>query len=85
MPLAERAVQLGLQSVNTSLHGHTPEIHDSLTRTPGSYAEAIAAVQNLASLHVPIVVNTTINRQNYTHLIDIARLLVKLGVRNERF
>jgi cyclic pyranopterin phosphate synthase len=48
--LAARLVEAGVGRFYVSLHGHTARLHDSLTRTPGSFAQTVAGLDNLARL-----------------------------------
>jgi cyclic pyranopterin phosphate synthase len=57
------------------LHGHYPEIHDKLTRTPGSFEQTVKGIKNLLDLGYDpgrIVVNTVITKQNMQYLENIA-------------
>ena len=65
----------GLITVYTSLHGHTPRIHESITRRKGSFAETVAGIKNLLKLGVAVETNTTICSLNYDTFPEIAHFL----------
>jgi len=77
-----RVIEAGLNHVVFSIHGHTPELHDSLTRTAGSYAQVTAGISNMKSLKPDIYIctNTVITKLNYTALPQIAENNIRLGV-----
>lgn len=81
----EKVVEAGANQFAFSLHGHTAEIHDALTTRPGSFAQTMAGMLNLLGMGMLVVTNTIVTKQNFTSLPDIARLLVKLGVKQFMF
>ena len=38
----------------TTLYGHNPQVHDAITRNPGSFNQKIAGIKNLAKYNTPI-------------------------------
>lgn len=85
--LAERsffleAVAAGLDEITFSLHGHTPALHDRLTRTKNGFDNLMKAMIR-AVRHGSVVVNVDvcINRQNVEHLEAIVALCARVGVR----
>ncbi len=83
--LCEQLVAAGASEFSPALHGHIPDLHDFLTRSPGSFQQTVAGIRNLARLGVPIVTNTVVVRPNFRHLREVARLLVQLGVSQYQF
>ncbi|MBI5238882.1 MAG: radical SAM protein [Elusimicrobia bacterium] len=76
------AVRAGLSEVTFSLHGHTAALHDRLTRVPGSFVQALAALR--AALAVPgliVSVDVVINRLNLPVLRELLEFYIKVGVR----
>lgn len=63
--LAEELAVAGLASAQVSLEGTKAETHETLTRIPGSFGRAVAAVQHLQRAGVRVHTNTTINRENF--------------------
>ena len=56
-----------------ALHSSRAEIHDSITRSKGSFSQTTAAIGNLIKYagKEKIAIQTVINKKNYTHLKDI--------------
>lgn len=81
----EECVAHGATEFSPALHGHIPELHDYLTRAPGSFAQTVSGLKNLHALGLYTLTNTVITRSNYRHLPEIAKLLVKHGVAQYQF
>ncbi len=76
------AVQAGLKEITFSLHGHTPEIHDRLTGSPGSFVQGLVALRRALKIPGLIVsVDVVINKQNIRHLREILDFFINEGVR----
>lgn len=84
---AQSVVAAGLTDIIFSLHGHTRELHDGLTQSPGSFDELLKGVKNMKDLlgleHMGT--NTTIVKQNIKQLKDIGELIYSSGIRNSEF
>lgn len=78
--LTEQLVEAGATEFSPALHGHTPELHDYLTRAAGSFDQTVKGIKILRSMGQHIITNSVITRSNYRHLPELARLLVRLGV-----
>ncbi|HET6585844.1 MAG TPA: redoxin domain-containing protein [Nannocystaceae bacterium] len=76
----ERAIAAGANEFSPAIHGHEAQLHDGLTRAPGSFVQITTAMRHLAELDQRVVTNTVITKQNAKHLPALARLLVELGV-----
>lgn len=73
--VAKRVMGFDPVLIQTSLHGHKPEVHDELTMTTGSFEQTVKGIKNLLELgYNPkrIIINTVITRQNLKYLKDIA-------------
>jgi pyruvate-formate lyase-activating enzyme len=83
---AERAfydacVDAGLGEITFSLHGHTPELHDRLTQTPGAFKRLVKGmVRAVRERRVIVNVDVVINKQNVAVLDKIVELCIGLGV-----
>lgn len=83
---AKRAIKSGLSTIIFSIHGHNSTLHDSLTRAKGSFKELIKGINNLKKIgFTNINANTTVVKQNYKYLPKIAKLYVKLNIRNVEY
>jgi radical SAM protein with 4Fe4S-binding SPASM domain len=76
----ERLIDAGATEFSPALHGHIPELHDSLTRSKGSFFQTIKGIKNLRELGQFILTNTVVVKQNYRFLEQISRLLLQLKV-----
>src|SRR5208283_3578847 len=46
---ADRLRELGVQAVQVSIYSHRPEVHDAITKLPGSLKRSIAGIRLLKS------------------------------------
>ncbi len=77
----KKIADAGLIQVTTSLHGHNKRLHNSITRTPGSFIQTVNGINNLIQNNVEIIVNIVILKQNLSYLKDIMAFLKSQGVR----
>jgi MoaA/NifB/PqqE/SkfB family radical SAM enzyme len=78
--LCEELVAAGVNEFSPALHGHRPECHDHLTTVAGSFEQTVQGIRNLKALGQRVITNSVITRSNFRHLVELARLLVRLGV-----
>ncbi len=82
---AERAAhlaRLGVSKINVSLDSGFPEEHDAFRMKPGSYARALAAIENGLAAGLNVQISTVVTHQNlhgegFQRLLDLAQ---RLGV-----
>lgn len=79
-PLCQKLIDCGVNEFGPALHGHTSAIHDSLTRSKGSFNQTVRGIKNLRELDQFILTNSVVTKKNQGHLPELAELLVKLGV-----
>lgn len=80
---ARQLVAAGIGRFYVSIHGHERRLHDGLTRTPGSFDQTVAGIDNLAALKaegIEIHTSTVLNRRNLPFLGTIYRFLRTRGV-----
>lgn len=83
---ARELLSCGLDSIIFSLHGANPATHDWLTQTPGSHELLLRGIENVRRLGLRrIYGNTTVVRQNFRELPDIARMYAEWGFTNVEF
>jgi MoaA/NifB/PqqE/SkfB family radical SAM enzyme len=75
--LAERYCEAGLRHFHVSIHSCREELEDFLTGVKGSFAKAMAALENLGRAGATVNVNTVINRFNADHLDENVRFFVR--------
>jgi len=81
----QRYVDAGITEVSPAIHGATAELHDALTRAPGSFRQTVRGVMNARRLDLPVTVNTVVTRANYRDLPFLAELFVRLDVTRFQF
>lgn len=72
--------EAGLDFVKISVHGHKPEIHDSLTKFPGSFNLIMKAIDNLQKLKLRVEINTVINKINYKYYPQFINFFAQKGI-----
>ena len=72
--IARRLADLHPLKVEISLHRSRPEIHDALTRVPGSLDRTVSGIRNLRGSGVRVQLKCPITRLNQADLREIKRL-----------
>jgi pyruvate-formate lyase-activating enzyme len=76
------AVEAGLGEITFSLHGHTAELHDRLTGTPGAFRKLMKGMmRGIREGRIIINVDVCINKQNVPFIDQIVDLCLSVGVR----
>jgi MoaA/NifB/PqqE/SkfB family radical SAM enzyme len=76
----------GITDIIFSIHGHNAKLHDSLTRSEGSFDQLLQGIRNVKKMGFEnLGSNTTIVKKNYRHLPEIGRFIYGLGIRNAEF
>jgi MoaA/NifB/PqqE/SkfB family radical SAM enzyme len=70
-------IDAGLSRVLLSLHGTTPEIHDSVTRDLGSFIAATQALNRLNELSLYTTISTVACRKNIDDIVGFPRFLLR--------
>src|ERR1700719_3147667 len=61
---AERLRALGVESVQISVYSHRPEVHDAITKMPGSFRQSIEAVRLLRKQGLRVTMANVLMVQN---------------------
>jgi MoaA/NifB/PqqE/SkfB family radical SAM enzyme len=82
---AAAMVRLGINKFTLSIHGHTSEIHDALTRSPRAFEQTLKGLANLAAIRrrghrFDVHTSTVVVRANLPHLGEVHRLLRRFDV-----
>jgi len=77
---AARIRQLGIEQVQISLYSHRPEVHDAITKLPGSLRRTIAGIQNLKAVGVKVSVTDVLMKYNHGDARAVKKLAQELGV-----
>lgn len=76
----ETMVNAGMTQLSPALNGHTGEVHDYISRVPGSWKQTVSGILNVSEYDVIIASNSVVSKPNYRFLVNLAEVLVKLGV-----
>ncbi len=79
--MARKLKRAGLNSAQVSLESPSEEIHDALTKTPGSWNLTVKGIKNLLSQGIYLHTNTTLNRENAESMVEYPVFLKKLGLK----
>ena len=67
----------GLKHIHFSIYSHKKNIHEYLTRTPGSHAKLLKAIENANKAGIRSDINTVINKLNSKELHLLAEFIIK--------
>jgi MoaA/NifB/PqqE/SkfB family radical SAM enzyme len=73
----------GITRLCISIHGHEPRLHDGMTRTPGSFVQTVAGLEQAARLRaagVELHTSTVVTRRNLPKLPELVHFLRSRGV-----
>ena len=59
------------------IHGHTAELHDRITQTPGSFYQTLKGICNMLKAHIEVEVRVIVSKLNYEYLNEIASFIAK--------
>lgn len=62
--------------IGIPVHGPIPEVHDRITRVPGSFNQTVAGIQNLLSLGFYVEIRIVVSRISAPYLEGIAELIL---------
>ncbi|MEM4367978.1 MAG: radical SAM protein [Candidatus Anstonellales archaeon] len=71
------SLNLGNFMVAVALYGHNEEIHESITRSKGSFLQTTNGIRNLLSFGIPVEVRTIINKINYKYMENFAKFVAE--------
>jgi len=77
---ADRMRDLGVQEVRISIYSHRAEIHDAITKLPGSLKRSVTAIRLLKSRGVNVVIGNVLMRPNISDYAGVKDLAKDLGV-----
>ena len=76
---ARRLTELGVQDVQISVYSHRPEIHDGITKVPGSFARTLAGIRLLKAQGIKVTIANILMRQNLSDYDGVHELAGSLG------
>ena len=78
--VAQALAALGVTSVWLSYYSADPEIHDAITRKPGSHTKTLAALQHLATAGIITVASCVVMKRNKDAWHDVVAQCEAMGV-----
>ena len=78
---AERLRELGVESVQISIYSHRPEVHDAITKMPGSFRQSIEAVRLLREQGLLVTLANVLMVQNAHDYQNVRVLAAELDAK----
>ncbi len=78
---AQRIRELGVETVQISIYSHRAEVHDAITKMPGSFRQSIEAVHFLREQGLPVTLANVLMTQNATDYLSVKALAAELDAR----
>jgi len=79
-PEATRIRELGVEQVQISVYSHRPEIHNAITKLPGSLKRTVEAIRFLKSQGLKVVIANVLMAGNFFDNAGVMALAKELGV-----
>jgi len=76
---AARLRELGVEQVQISVYSHRPEIHDSITKLPGSLERTVRAIRFLKSQGLKVSISNVVMNANFADQRGVRMLAGELG------
>jgi radical SAM protein with 4Fe4S-binding SPASM domain len=77
---ADRIRSLGVDSIQISIYSHRPEIHDAITKVPGSLKRSVDAIRFLKAQGLKVIIANVLMLQNIEDYPGVKALASDLGV-----
>jgi radical SAM protein with 4Fe4S-binding SPASM domain len=77
---AARLKELGIEQIQISIYSHRPEVHDAITKLPGSLRRSLEAIGRLKSWGLKVSVSNVMMHHNYADAMSVQKLAMELGV-----
>jgi radical SAM protein with 4Fe4S-binding SPASM domain len=78
--IASRLAESPPLRVEVSLYGATEGTYEEVTRVPGSFARCLQGIETLLEYNIPVLLKSTLTRQNIAELEAMRRLAHGYGV-----
>jgi radical SAM protein with 4Fe4S-binding SPASM domain len=76
---AVRIRDLGVRQIQISVYSHRPEVHDAITKVPGSLVRTLNAIRALTRLGLKVTIANVLMRQNASDYDGVRALAAELG------
>jgi AdoMet-dependent heme synthase len=77
---AERIRSLGVESIQISIYSHRPEVHDAITKVPGSFVRSVKTIRFLKARGLKVMIANVQMIQNMSDYPQVRALANELGV-----
>jgi radical SAM protein with 4Fe4S-binding SPASM domain len=77
---AQELRRLGVEQIQISVYSHRPEVHDAITRLPGSLAKTIRAIRFLREQGLKVTIANVLMKTNFDDYKGTQALAHDLGV-----
>ncbi len=77
---ADRLCELGVHSVQVSIYSHRAEVHDAITKLPGSLKGSLRGIRLLRERGMKVAIANVLMRQNLQDYSGVVGLARELGV-----
>lgn len=83
----DKLIESGIDKIRIPLYGSNAEIHDSITRSKGSFDATIEGIKKLLekTARIQVQVSSLIVKQNKNDLIGLIKLMSELNIRDFYF
>ena len=76
---AARLRDLGVESIQVSIYSHRPEVHDAITKVPGSLRRSLNAIRFLKSQGLKVIIANVLMTENMHDYHGVRALADELG------
>ena len=80
-PQAKRLRELGVEHIQISVYSHKPEVHDAITKLPGSLRRTIDGIKFLKSQGLNVAIANILMTANLDDHKQVQALAIELGVK----
>ncbi len=77
---AQRLRKLGIEQVQISVYSHRPEVHDAITKLPGSLRRTLKAIEHLKDIKIRVSVAHVLMQFNSRDAKAVKQMAKELGV-----
>jgi AdoMet-dependent heme synthase len=77
---AQRLLRLGVAQIQISVYSHRPQVHDFITKLPGSLKRSVEAIRFLKSQGLNVVIANVLMKSNTADRAGVQALARELGV-----
>ena len=80
---ARRFAELGVREVHISIYSHKPEVHDGITRVPGSLERSLNAARHFRNQGLTVELRCPIMQPNAADYREVHQLALDMGVKSK--